>query len=66
MLFFDPTDPSPGGGARSYAGPEAIERYLASDGTGRPVQSLKSYLASGLFQRTQVFSRTYSSRTSSR
>ncbi len=60
VLFFDPTDPAPGGGARSYSGPEAIERYLASDGSGRLVQSLKSYLASGLFQRTQVFSRAYS------
>jgi hypothetical chaperone protein len=60
VLFFDPNTVGPGGGARAWAGPEAITRYLASDGGGRLVQSLKSYLASTLFQRTQVFSRTYS------
>ena len=30
---------------RSWSGPEGIERYLASDHTGRLIQSLKSFLS---------------------
>jgi hypothetical chaperone protein len=59
VLFFDPGDRDGREGARPLAGPRAIERYLASDGSGRLIQSLKSYLASRLFQTTNVFGRTY-------
>ncbi len=44
----------------SLAGPEAITRYLASNGGNvRLIQSLKSYLASSLFTSTSVFGRTH-------
>jgi hypothetical chaperone protein len=42
-----------------YAGPEAIQRYLAGDGTGRLIQSIKSHLASRLFDRTSIFGRAW-------
>src|SRR6185312_15581311 len=42
------------------AGPTAIARYLDADGTGRLIQSLKSYLADRGFESTVVFNRTYS------
>jgi len=45
ILYFDPGP---------HAGPAAIERYLASDGSGRLVQSLKSHLASRLFEKTMI------------
>ncbi|MDH3684592.1 MAG: Hsp70 family protein, partial [Myxococcales bacterium] len=42
------------------AGPGAIEHYLASDEkAGRLVQSLKSFLASRLFQSTVIFGETW-------
>ncbi len=41
------------------AGPRAIERYLELEEGRRLMQSLKSFLASGLFQATQIFERTY-------
>lgn len=46
---------------RTLAGPEAIERYLARGGGygARLIQSLKSYLASGLFTSTSVFGQTW-------
>jgi hypothetical chaperone protein len=37
------------------AGPAAIERYLETSGDGRLVQSIKSFLASPLFERTEIF-----------
>ncbi len=44
----------------THAGPRAIEHYLASEEkNGRLVQSLKSFLASRLFQSTQIFGRTH-------
>ncbi|MGZ3478223.1 MAG: Hsp70 family protein, partial [Polyangiales bacterium] len=42
-----------------FAGPEAIARYLAGDGTGRLIQSIKSHLASRLFERTSIFGRAW-------
>jgi hypothetical chaperone protein len=42
-----------------FAGPEAISRYLAGDGTGRLIQSIKSHLASRLFERTSIFGRAW-------
>lgn len=42
---------------RSYAGAEAIERYLSSDSPGRLMRSLKAYLADRNFDGTSVFGR---------
>ena len=39
----------------SLAGPDAIEAYVESEGDRRLMQSLKSFLASSLFQATSVF-----------
>lgn len=43
-----------------WSGSEAIEGYMEGDGTGRFVQSLKSYLVSRSFRSTSVFGRRYS------
>lgn len=60
VLYLDPVRRTDGGEFVTRAGPAAIDAYLKGDGTGRLVQSLKSYLASSLFQNTQVFGRTLS------
>lgn len=41
------------------AGPDALTSYLASEGEGRLIQSLKSFLASGSFTSTSIFGKTY-------
>jgi hypothetical chaperone protein len=41
------------------AGPQAIRGYLRADPKGRFMQSIKSFLASRLFERTHVFTRMY-------
>src|SRR5688572_21691145 len=53
VLYFEPRTPGIGG-------PIAIERYLAADEKGRLIQSLKSFLASRLFNGTSVFGRQFS------
>ena len=50
--------------ASVWSGPEAIERYLATDAfedevQGRLIQSLKSYLAARSFNGTEIFGRHY-------
>lgn len=55
VLYFEPDGPR----VAVSAGPEAIARRLAGEGEGRLVQSLKSHLASRLFDKTIVFGRTY-------
>lgn len=45
-------------GDKPVGGPRAIDRYLASEGDGRLVQSMKSYLADATFQATNIFGRT--------
>ena len=45
-------------GIAAFAGPRAIEHYLDTVGTGRLVQSLKSYLADHSFDATNLFGRT--------
>lgn len=50
--------------ASVWSGPEAIERYLATDNfedevQGRLIQSLKSYLAARSFNGTEIFGRHY-------
>jgi hypothetical chaperone protein len=44
---------------RVRAGPAAIDRYLETAGDGRLVQSIKSFLASPLFERTEIFGAIY-------
>lgn len=58
VLYFDPHE-LVGGRPAVLAGPFAIERYLSGDGSGRLIQSIKSHLASRLFERTMVFGRTF-------
>lgn len=41
------------------AGSIAMQRYIDNDGEGRLVQSIKSYLASALFSRTNILNRTW-------
>ena len=44
-------------GDKPVAGPRAIDRYLAAEGDGRLIQSMKSYLADRTFQATNIFGR---------
>lgn len=44
---------------RCEAGPWAIQRYIQSAGEARFIQSLKSFAASRLFDRTGIFGRAY-------
>jgi hypothetical chaperone protein len=50
-----------GGKARthSWSGPDAIEHYLADEGNGRFIQSLKSHLSSRSLTGTAIFGRHY-------
>jgi hypothetical chaperone protein len=52
VLYFEPS------GALT-AGTPAIARYLATEGEGRLVQSVKSHLASASFSRTYIFGRPW-------
>src|ERR1700709_2734405 len=47
-------------GEKAVAGPRAIDRYLAAEGDGRLIQSMKSYLADRTFQATNIFGRNTS------
>jgi hypothetical chaperone protein len=59
ILHFDPDEKGPDRRPKSVAGPKAIAAYLEGDGSGRLIQSLKSYLASRTFQATSIFTYTY-------
>lgn len=59
LLYFPYLDTAQAVMAAATAGPAAIEAYLADD-EGRLIQSLKSFLASSTFERTQIFGRTLS------
>ena len=59
ILHFEPEDESERRMPRVRAGPAALERYLATAGEGRLVQSIKSFLASPLFEATEVFGAIY-------
>ncbi len=59
IVFFDPSGQEPGKPAPHYCGPDAIGRYLATDGEGRLMQSMKSHLASRSLDSTVVFGRRY-------
>ncbi len=60
VLFFDPDEKGPRGKPLSFAGPDAIERYLAEEGAGRLILSTKSHLASRTLKGTQIFTSAYS------
>ena len=57
ILHFEPAEGR--GRPRVRAGPAALERYLATAGEGRLVQSIKSFLASPLFESTEVYGAVY-------
>ena len=59
ILYFDEHDPSGTGKLRVVAGPDAIRGYLNAKTPGRLIQSMKSYLASRLFNQTQILGETY-------
>lgn len=59
ILYFDPDARGPDGKLYAVAGPEAIIRYLQAETRGRLIQSMKSHLASRLFQDTYVFGQRY-------
>lgn len=58
LYFFHPHDED-ADGRHAVAGPEAVQSYLHAEPRGRFIQSMKSFLASRLFEHTQVFHRTY-------
>jgi hypothetical chaperone protein len=59
VLYFSHPDADDDGDPLVVAGPQAIRSYLRADPKGRFMQSIKSFLASRLFERTQVFTRMY-------
>jgi len=59
VLYFDPDERGPDRRPLAVAGPLAIERYLESDGSGRLIQSLKTYLGSRQFRATGIFGHNY-------
>jgi len=52
LLYFDAENLEDSGKPRAATGHDAIARYLETHGSGRLIQSLKSYLASRLFKET--------------
>jgi hypothetical chaperone protein len=60
ILYFEEDDTSRSQNLRVVAGPDAIQSYLNAKSPGRLIQSTKSYLASRLFNQTQIFTETYS------
>jgi hypothetical chaperone protein len=59
ILYFEAETSHLQDSARVVAGPAAINRYLNAESPGRLIQSAKSYLASRLFNKTQIFGATY-------
>ena len=60
ILYFDEDENSRANKLRVVAGPDAIRNYLNARSPGRLIQSTKSYLASRLFNQTQIFDAAYS------
>jgi len=58
LYFFHPKDDA-AGGRHVVAGPEAISAYREAEPRGRFIQSIKSFLASRLFDQTNLYHRTY-------
>lgn len=59
ILYFEEDDASRSQKLRVVAGPDAIQGYLNAKTPGRLIQSMKSYLASRVFNQTQIFGETY-------
>ena len=59
VLYFLHPEEDAYGEPHVMAGPQAIRGYLRADPKGRFMQSIKSFLASRLFERTHVFTRMY-------
>ncbi len=59
ILYFDEDDSARANKLRVAAGPDAIQSYLQAKTPGRLIQSTKSYLASRLFNKTQIMSETF-------
>ena len=59
ILYFEEQEGALSSKLRVIAGPDAIESYLGAKTPGRLIQSIKSYLASRLFTRTQILGETY-------
>jgi hypothetical chaperone protein len=59
ILYFDEHEGSRARKLRVVAGPDAIQSYLNLKTQGRLIQSLKSYLASRLFNQTQILGENY-------
>jgi len=59
ILYFHPDAQDARRGITSVAGTTAIDHYLEADGTGRLIQSIKSYLSDSGFEATSVFGRNY-------
>ncbi|HEY1801195.1 MAG TPA: Hsp70 family protein [Terriglobales bacterium] len=59
ILFFTPPQKGTRRELAAYAGPEAIDRYLAAEDGGRLIQSIKSYLANSSLKSTSLFGRSY-------
>ena len=57
ILFFEQGDI--GNTLEVSAGADAIRRYMATDGDGRLIQSIKSYLASANFTATQILGKRF-------
>jgi hypothetical chaperone protein len=60
ILYFHPEVRDKNGRYLAVAGPRAITNYLEGQGSGRLIQSLKSYLADRGFQATSIYGRTHS------
>lgn len=58
LYFFHPRDEE-AEGRRVVAGPKAITASRESDPRGRFIQAMKSFLASHLFEQTNLYNRTY-------
>ncbi|UEM23851.1 Hsp70 family protein [Skermanella mucosa] len=59
VLFFEKQEDRLGSTLVHWAGPEAIDAYLESDGEGRFVQSVKSYLAAKDFTGTSILGKQF-------
>jgi hypothetical chaperone protein len=59
VLYFSPEESLRDGRPRVLTGHRAIDAYLADTTHGRLIQSIKSYLASPRFKRTEIFQQTY-------
>ena len=59
ILYFHPDARDKAGRYEAVAGPRAISSYLEGQGSGRLIQSLKSYLADRGFQATSIYGRTH-------